>query len=314
MRADRLVAIVLLLQRRGQATVAEIADELEIAPRTARRDLEALAIAGVPVYSVAGRGGGWRLAGGGRIDLSGLSAGEAQALFLVAGPAATATPALKTALRKLVRALPDAQRDAAERASAAMLVDERAWGGRVSGKPAPPLLDEVRQAVIDERQLRLAYTARSGEASERVVEPLGVAAKSGSWYLVADTDRGLRTFRIDRITSLSETGLPANRPAGFDLAEAWALTTDRVEEMRTPVVAEVLADREAAARIAFMLGPRARTAASPDGRVAMELRGYHLRELAVDLAGFGDQVEVVSPPELRDDLARVGRELVRRYG
>src|SRR5690349_23532088 len=107
MRADRLVAILLLLQQRAQITASEVALELEVSERTARRDLEALGAAGLPVYSVPGRGGGWRLLGGARTDLSGLNASEARALFLVAGPASTATPAVKAALRKLVRALPE---------------------------------------------------------------------------------------------------------------------------------------------------------------------------------------------------------------
>ena len=116
-RADRLMAILLMLQQREQVTAAEVAMELEVSERTARRDLEALAVGGVPVYSIQGRGGGWRLLGGARTDLSGLTASEARALFLVAGPASTATPAVKAALRKLVRALPEPFREQAEAAA-----------------------------------------------------------------------------------------------------------------------------------------------------------------------------------------------------
>src|SRR5215467_11668140 len=123
MRADRLVAVLLLLQARGRVTAAEVAAELEISERTARRDLEALGMAGVPIYSQQGRGGGWRLAGGGKTDLSGLNAAEARALFLVAGPSSTATPELRAALRKLVRALPEPFRDAAQHAANAVVVD-----------------------------------------------------------------------------------------------------------------------------------------------------------------------------------------------
>src|SRR5215467_5041694 len=100
MRADRLVAVLLLLQARGRVTAAEVAAELEISERTARRDLEALGMAGVPVYSRQGRGGGWQLIGGARTDLTGLTAAEARALFLVAGPSASATPDVRAALRK----------------------------------------------------------------------------------------------------------------------------------------------------------------------------------------------------------------------
>src|SRR3954469_13090273 len=122
MRADRLVAILLLLQTRGQGTAAEVAEEREVSERTARRDLEALGMAGLPIYSQQGRNGGWRLAGGGKTDLSGLTPAGGRALFLVAGPSSatsTATPQVKAALRKLVRALPEPLRSGAEAASQA---------------------------------------------------------------------------------------------------------------------------------------------------------------------------------------------------
>ncbi len=135
MRADRIVALLLLLQRRGRVTAAEVAEELEVSERTARRDLDALAMAGVPVYSRQGRNGGWELLGGARTDLSGLTADEARALFLVAGPS-SATPEVRAALRKLVQALPETFRDEAEAASAAVIVDNGRWGQ--PGRPAPP--------------------------------------------------------------------------------------------------------------------------------------------------------------------------------
>jgi predicted DNA-binding transcriptional regulator YafY len=131
MRADRLVATLLLMQTRGRVTAAELAAELEISVATARRDLEALSTAGVPVYPQPGRGGGWRLVGGARTDLSGLSSREAQALFLLAGPAAAAAPEVKSALRKLMGALPGTFRADASAAADAVLVDQTGWGERV---------------------------------------------------------------------------------------------------------------------------------------------------------------------------------------
>jgi len=121
-RADRLVALLLLLQARGTVTAAEVAEELEVSERTARRDLDALAMAGVPVYSKRGRNGGWQLVGGAKTDLTGLTADETRALFLVAGPS-SATPEVRAALRKLVRALPEPFRASAEAASQAVAKD-----------------------------------------------------------------------------------------------------------------------------------------------------------------------------------------------
>ena len=316
MRADRLVAILLLLQARGQVTAAEVAEELEVSERTARRDLEALGMAGLPIYSQQGRNGGWRLAGGGRTDLSGLTAGEARALFLVAGPSsASATPQVKAALRKLVRALPEPLRSGAQTASAAVVVDPGGWDDRARPRPAPPLLDAVQRAVVEGEQVTLGYVARSREPSTRVVHPLGLAAKGSTWYLVADTDAGLRTFRVDRMTSLKPTGEPVVRPEGFELAQAWKLIADEIEQRRTPLRARALARPDVVPVCRWLLGNRVRIGpAGADGRVEIEFRGHHVESLAGEIAGLGDALEVLDPPELRARLARVGAELTATYG
>src|SRR5690242_10504279 len=130
MRADRLVAALLVLQARRRVTAAQLAAELEISVATARRDLEALSTAGIPVYPQAGRGGGWSLVGGARTDLTGLSAFEAQALFRLVGPAAAVSGEARAALRKLVRALPQPLRADAEAAAGATMIDPTRWGER----------------------------------------------------------------------------------------------------------------------------------------------------------------------------------------
>ena len=315
MRADRLVAILLMLQQRQKVTADEVAEELEISPRTARRDLEALGVAGLPVYSVAGRNGGWRLAGGGRTDLSRLTAAEAQALFMVAGPSAATTPELKGALRKLVRALPEQFRPAAQHAASSVLIDERAWERSAIRRPAPPMLAVVQQAVVQCQQLHLEYTARSREHTQRLVEPLGLAAKGSVWYLVADTAAGRRSFRVDRIAAASLTGRPATRPADFDLGEAWALIADQVEQLRAPVVVHAIVLPRLVTILAFMFGGRLTVGDTlADGRVEVEIRGHSLESLAGELGGFGAGVEVLSPVEVRRSLARVGCELTALYG
>lgn len=313
MRADRLVAILLLLQARGQVTAAEVAAELEISERTARRDLDALGVAGLPIYSQQGRNGGWRLAGGGRTDLSGLTAAEARALFLVAGPS-SATPEVRAALRKLVRALPEPFRDAAEVASTAVVVDPTGWDRQPRTRPAPPFLDAVQRAVVEGEQIQLGYVARDRTATSRVVHPLGLATKGEVWYLVASTDAGLRTFRVDRMTSVEPLGEPVIKPEGFDLATAWRLITDEVDQRRTPQRARALVDPAVMWVLRNMLGTRVRIGpGQPDGRVEVEMRGHSVEALAGEIAGLGAGVEVVDPPEVRARLAAIGRELMTAY-
>jgi predicted DNA-binding transcriptional regulator YafY len=314
MRADRLVAILLLLQRREQVTAAEVAEELEVSERTARRDLEALGMAGIPVYPLRGRNGGWRLAGGGRTDLSGLNADEARALFLVAGPQAQVTPEAKAALRKLVRALPEPMRDRAEAAADAVVLDPMAWDRRDPGLPSPPHLEAVQRAVIDRQELLLGYQSRGSDPTERTVHPLGVVAKGRTWYLVADTDKGRRTFRVDRISRAEPTGAPATRPQGFDLAQAWEEVLERVDDLRFQVSAQATIDPEFVGVLRMALGTRA-AFGDPSARgVAVVIRGHTIRSLAAEIAGFGALLQVHGPPELQAALAEVGRELVEQYG
>jgi predicted DNA-binding transcriptional regulator YafY len=313
-RTDRLVAILLMLQRRGQVTAAEVAQELEVSERTARRDLDALVMAGVPVYSMQGRGGGWRLVGGARTDLSGLTASEARALFLVAGPASATTPAVKAALRKLIHALPDPFKVQAEAAASSLVVDPERWGAsRVEHRP-PRFLDDLQDAVIRGVQVRLGYVDSNGAETERTVHALGIVAKGPTWYLVSNTESGRRTFRIDRVSSVDPTDDPVHRPEDFDLAESWREIADEVDRKRTPLEIQALCTPHGIGKLRMVLGGRLKVGGSTtDGRIELMIRGYNEYALAGELAGLVEWLEVTGPPGVRDHLASIGNALVERY-
>jgi predicted DNA-binding transcriptional regulator YafY len=315
MRTDRLVATLLLLQQREQVTAAEVSRELEVSERTARRDLDALAMAGIPVYSIQGRGGGWRLVGGARTDLSGLTAKEARALFLVAGPASATTPAVKAALRKLVHALPEPFRAQAQAAATSLVMDPQRWGSsRIEHRP-PPFLDELQDAVIRGVQVRLGYVDGKGAETERTVHPLGIVAKGPSWYLVGDTAAGQRTFRIDRVSSAGPTGDPVHRPENFDLAESWRDIADEVDRRRTPLEIQAVCTPDGIGKLRMGLGDRLEVGGSTaDGRIEVVIRGHNEYALAGELAGLIEWLEVTGPPGVRDQLASIGNALAERYG
>ena len=317
MRADRLVAVLLILQARGRVTAAQLADELEVSTRTARRDLEALAMAGIPVYSQAGRGGGWSLVGGARTDLSGLTAAEARTLFLVAGPSASATPQMKAALRKLVRALPEPFRAEAEAAASAVVLDPTSWD-RVS-VPCPEHLGVLEQAVVGGVQVRLGYAGRDRPESERTVHPLGLVAKGSVWYLVAGTEAGLypglRTFRVDRVRSVVVTDEPVERPDGFDLAETWQSVKASIGERRGGFTAVCRADAETVRWLRSAFGTRLSVGdVATDGRLEIQVRSWNAHAVTAELASFGSGVEVLEPAEVRDELASLGADLTALYG
>ena len=313
MRADRLVATLLFLQARGRVTAAEVAAELEVSVKTARRDLEALSIAGIPVYSQAGRGGGWALVGGARTDLSGLTAAEARTLFLVAGPSSAVTPAAKAALRKLVRALPETFRAEAEMAASAIVLDPSRWGGKAPSPP--PHLEALQQAVIEGVQIRLGYTDARGSVTERVVHPLGLVSKGTTWYLVGDTDAGRRTFRVWRVRSVELTDEPAVRPRDFDLQRAWDEIVATLDERRVLRHVNALADPEAIKWLRAQFGTRV-TFGETDaqGRVHVDIAFPATHEdPARELAAYADSLEVLDP-DVRGRMAEFGRMLATRHG
>jgi predicted DNA-binding transcriptional regulator YafY len=317
MRADRLVAALLFLQSHGRVTAAQLAEELEVSVRTARRDLEALAMAGIPVYPQQGRNGGWSLLGGARTDLSGLTAAEARTLFLVAGPSSSATPEAKAALRKLVQALPETFRAGAEAAASAIVLDPAKWGQ--TPLPPPRHLDVLQRAVIDGVQVRLGYANRERVESERTVHPLGLVSKGSVWYLVADTEAGLRTFRVGRVRSVEVTDQPVRRPEGFDLAETWASVVATMDERRATVRTRVRVERRAVPWLRSHFGTRLATPdeggreGDGDDRVEVGVRGHTPESVAYELLQFGGFVEVLGPEEVRRNMAQVGAELVARY-
>jgi predicted DNA-binding transcriptional regulator YafY len=311
-RADRLVATLLLMQSRGRVTAAEVADELEISVATARRDLEALSTAGIPVYPQPGRGGGWSLVGGARTDLSGLTATEAQALFLLVGPAAAVAPDVKAALRKLVRALPDTFRADAEAAASAVVIDPARWGAR--SRQRSELVDLLQVAVVRKRRVRFGYAGRGQKPAERTVDPWGLIDKDEIWYLIAGTPRGQRTFRVDRIADAVVTEETFDRPADFDLSGAWEQVVTEMEQRRSLVSATVLV----AARFAYVLqdqyGRHCEVLDTlDDGRVRVRLAAPTPLMIAQPLAGWGAMIEVEDSPAVRAELARLGAELVARY-
>lgn len=313
MRADRLVATLLVLQAKGRVTAAELAAELEVSERTARRDLEALAMAGVPVYSQAGRNGGWSLIGGARTDLSGLTGAEARTLFLVAGPQASVTPAVKGALRKLVQALPETFRAEAEAAASAVMHDPVRWDG--SRAPTPRHLETLQHAVVAGRQVELGYGDREGRQTERTVHPLGLVVKNTVWYLVADTDAGLRTFRVGRVRSATVTERPVVRPEGFDLAETWEGVVAAMDRRRKSFVVRAHVNPAAVGWLRGHLGPNRIAVGETlaDGRLAVDLTFEAPEAAAWQLAGYAGYVEVVEPEMVREQLARLGNDLVEQY-
>ena len=311
MRADRLIATLLLMQSRGRVTAAELAAELDVSVATARRDLEALSAAGVPVYPQPGRHGGWSLVGGARTDLTGLTSSEAQALFLLLGPGVAVEPDAKSALRKMLRALPAPFRAHAQAAADAVIVDSAGWGTDTAVRPL--LVEALRGAIIGTTRVEVAYTDARGTQSTRGVDPLGLVDKDGTWYLVAQTARGTRTFRVDRIGAVTVIGERFTRPDEFDLGVYWQRTVGDVERHRSGVRATVSFPERILPVVERQFGRHLDVHHVVDGHVTATVAAHIPISIAERLAGWGALVDVHEPESVRHELARIGAELMTAY-
>src|SRR5215218_471427 len=222
MRASRLLSILLLLQTRGRMTAQALADELEVSVRTVYRDVDSLSEAGVPIYGDRGPDGGYQLLDGYRTRLTGLTAGEAESLFLAGLPGPAAELGLGTVLAaaqlKLMAALPPELRSRAGRIRERFHLDAPGWFQEAE---QPPYLEAVADAVWNQRPLRIRYERWGGVTVERTVEPLGVVLKAGSWYLVAAVEGQSRTYRVSRLLDVQPVDGHFERPEEFDLVPYW---------------------------------------------------------------------------------------------
>jgi predicted DNA-binding transcriptional regulator YafY len=314
MRADRLLSLVLLLQAHGKLSSRALAERLEVSARTVHRDMEALSASGVPAFATRGVRGGWQLDENWRTRVPGLDESELRAL-LMAQPRAIGDPRLaasaERALAKLTAALPGPLRDQAALMRQRLYVDPTGWRGTTETLPALPV---VQDALARERMLSIEYHHAGRTRASRTVHPLGLVAKGTTWYLVADTSKGLRTFRVSRIETPAVLETPSKRPARFDLAAYWKKSTEEFRNQRRYLTTLRVERRAAEALRAWcrVLPPAPGEAASSGKWVTLHV-DFDDEEQAFFIAlGSGTRVEVMAPASLRARMVSEIRALFQR--
>jgi predicted DNA-binding transcriptional regulator YafY len=304
-------------------SASALAGELEVSTRTVLRDVEALSAAGVPVYAERGRHGGFALLPGYSTDLTGLTHDEALALLVAGSRAATPSPgmapALASAMRKVVAALPEQQRTSATQDAGRILVRRDGLLGRSDGDSQPATDDEgrlaaVRRAVFAGRKMRIRYTAAGEEPRWRTVDPVGLVNARGRWYLLATRDGADRTYRLSRLQEIEELAEPADRPAGADLERAWRERKERFAATMPRLVATVLV-RETS-RAALVRSAREVVTERPDGAgwLRVELEFTELDHALAVVWALGPHAEAIGPAALRAALAERAAATAARYG
>ena len=318
MRADRLLTLVSLLRRHGRLSATELARRLEVDRRTVLRDVEALSTAGFGIYAVRGRNGGFALLPEYRPDVGGLSANEAQALFLAGGQPTLArlglAGPLASALTKLGTQLPPEHQQQVDRIGSRILIDAGSW---TTGPEALPWLETVQEAVFADRRLKFDYLPRPGRrAGVRTVDPYGLLQAAGAWYLIAAHRGRPRTYRISRMSSARLLPQPSTRPDDLDLAALWAQLRGDYAESAVGIMIKIRVPRQwvdmVSRNLAVQLAGQPVTTADGDGMI-IEVPVTGIRGTAGMLAGFGSMIEVLEPPELIDSLLAVADQLRELY-
>ncbi|WP_328606925.1 YafY family transcriptional regulator [Amycolatopsis sp. NBC_00345] len=323
MRATRLVSLLLLLQSRNRMTAQELAEALEVSVRTIYRDVDSLNAAGVPVYGEPGHDGGYRLVDGYRTRLTGLTAAEAESLFLTGLPTAAAqlglAAAVTTAQLKLKAALPAELRDRAGRVADRFHLDTPSW---YHDAEQTPHLAVIADATWNQHAVRIRYL-RWTEPHEitRTVQPYGLVLKAGNWYLVAHGQGQFRTYRISRIRDADVLPQPFDRVEGFDLASHWSSYLDHFDQRRHRGTAILRLSRDGLDRLPDLLEPVAaraarQTATGPDaaGWTEVEIPIESAEAAVPELLKLGADAEVIAPEDLREEIVRTLRAMNGIYG
>ncbi|MFJ5798445.1 helix-turn-helix transcriptional regulator [Streptomyces decoyicus] len=323
MSAGRLLSVLLLLQSRGRMPAQGIADELGVSVRTAYRDLARLQAAGVPVYAEPGRGGGYQLLDGYRTRLTGMSQGEARALFFAGlpGPAADLGLAAEvTAARlKLLAALPAELREEAARTAAVFHVDAPAWYREPEQTPNLPLFVD---ALLTRRAVDVLYRRwRAPQEVRRRLRPYGLVLKSGIWYLVAAAESRTGTYRVTQVLDAMLSDERFDRPQDFDLGAYWTSYLDVFQTRRYTGSATIRMSPRGRRRLPDNLPPEVvravestATAVGDDGWGEAVIPTESTEHACGELLRLGTDVEVVAPTELRQAMAATVGVLARAYG
>ncbi len=317
MRADRLLSLMMLLQNRGKLRAEELASELEVSARTIYRDIDALSNAGVPVYADGGPGGGYSLLEGYRTELTGLSREESEALLLLSLPGTLTDLSigkkLRTAVLKVISSGPPDLGQSEARLRQRLFLDPVSWFSRAD---EPRFLDEIQSCAWRDQKALMEYHDKKNAKSGREVCPYALVAKAAIWYLVADTSKGMRVFRLSRIARFTPLDERFERSNDFDLRafwEQWSGTfieslhgyhaTIRVAPEGERVVADVLAGADEALRSAREIS----------GWKSIPVTFANEREALWQILQLGTLVAVTDPPSLREAVRDAALRIASLY-
>jgi predicted DNA-binding transcriptional regulator YafY len=300
--ASRLITLIMLLQRQPNQKASDLAQALGVSVRTVHRYIETLEDMGIPIYAERGPHGGFSLVRGYKMPPLVFSPDEAAALCLGTNLVIEMWGELyqapaHSALAKLQNVLPLPQVEEISRVQATLV----AMGmGYVEPTRLYPQLQILRTATQDQRRVTLSYHSASGTTTERPLDPYAIVHQHGWWYVVGfcHLRKDLRTFRIDRIESVSVSEDRFDRPSDFDvrafLESAW--------DSPGLIQARLRFSPDASQTVNAYLIYWDSAQVNADGSTDVSITATDLNWLAAFVLGFAHWVTVLEPPELRQQV------------
>lgn len=313
MRADRLLAITLLLQTRGKMTAQALAHELEVSRRTILRDIDALSVIGVPIYAMGGHGGGFALDESYQTPLTGLHEKEILTLLVTGNTQLFGEiglgDAAKSTLLKLLAALPSSHQSAVEHMRQRVLIDPIWWWRDIQQLP---FWEQLQQAVHGDQLIRVVYETYKGQIKERVLEPYSLVAKSSTWYLVARHHGELHTYHVARFHQIELLDARFQRQAGFDLPTYWRDHLQKFAEILSDYhfMLRVHPDRESFIRRLVPGRYHIVDRSDVDGWLTIHFYLDSLDLAKMLVFGLGKQAVIVEPAALQDIVLDAAHELL----
>ncbi len=300
----RVLAVLELLQGRARISGAELARRVDVDVRTLRRYIVMLEELGIPITTERGRHGGYMLVAGFKLPPMMFTDDEALALSvgLLAARGlglAEAAPAVASAQAKLARVMPDRLKRQVHAISETTRIEHAQGTHSLASNAALIALTRAAQA---QQRVHLRYATARGDQTERDFDPYGMAFRSGAWYAVGmcHLRKGLRSFRLDRVQSVTPLDLPFARPPGFDALDQ--LTLGIASLPRTIAIEVLLRTDLKTARSAFAL---AFGLFEPcEGGVLLRSSADDLGWFARELARLPFDFEIRTPARLRSEVRR----------
>lgn len=316
MRADRLLSLVLLLQRHHQLTAKSLSKMLGVTERTIYRDIDALSLAGVPVYTRTGPYGGCFLDEQYRNSLNWFTGAEIQTLLYTSSASPLSElgmeKAMDNAVLKLLSLLPERNQQEAEKMRQRLYLDPSGWYESKESHPTLPLL---KDAVWRDVMIEVSYENWEGDAQSRTLAPYSLVYKSDRWYLVAQSQNPntMRTYRVSRLSDVRLQETQFERDLTFDIADYWKQAWEQFVN-RIPVYPVTLRIRPHL-MIYFQQVFYGRHTILEQGGDWWILKVEYtvFEEARSSLLGLGVDAEVIEPQPLHQAIIEQAQAIVEKY-